>query len=287
MVVLVSCNNNEVIYQKNGAPNNNVIEALFHGKICKIDSMFFTVSYKNSIFLLGQKLSDTSKIIYLKNFKTDNHNLYDVYFTFTDLLGADSLPVILKNTWIMKKSLNGIETEQNNANNLSDSLTQNNQNNLLSYDFESISCQKEQINLQEQLLKGSLVDFYFENALRTGIFFKTSSKYYVLIENDFLYFISETPPPPSTTFMFHLLNKNGKFVNKDFVFDSLDIGPFKEMKFQKLFVAKLPFERSDFVSIRIGEYSRLNGLPDVKWSQTILLEHVFNNELLTYENQFE
>lgn len=287
-VLAVSCIKKESTGQNFHTEENKLMAALFHGKFCKIDSMLFSVSYKDNVFLLGQNMLDTARAIHLINFKTDDNELQDLYFTTADLQIADSLHINLEDIWVMKKGINSIKNTPDKFNRISYSSTQKDQmNSSLTYNLYNVNCHDGKNYLQDHLLKSALTDIHFEKILKTNIFFKTSSRYYILLEKDFIYFISNSPPQPSTTFMFHLLREDGTFVNKDFILERHYVGPFKKEKFQKLYIAKILFERSDFVSMRIGEYTRLNGLPDVKWSQTILLEQVFSNELLIYENQFE
>lgn len=131
-------------------------------------------------------------------------------------------------------------------------------------------------------INSNLLNDDFKKELEFGSFFKSKMSFYVLLSDTNIYFITKNEDLITEKFMLHYIMEDNSFINNSFNFNNKLYNPFLEQPFKEFKIAKmsLPFYE-EFYKIRFGQYNSAGNL----WTQTINLEEILSNELLTYKGE--
>ena len=132
----------------------------------------------------------------------------------------------------------------------------------------------------DSLLDTNIIKENFQKSLKNDTFFQTvNNNLYVLLSEDFIYFIADKNFDTRFNFMLHLVRKNYEFSNLSFKFDEYLIKNFIDTDID---IARVPLpNNNNYHKIRIGQYNEGKNI----WVQEFLPQRVKSNELLKFEDE--
>jgi hypothetical protein len=116
--------------------------------------------------------------------------------------------------------------------------------------------------------------------LKTKSFFKTSQNLYILLNDDFIYFLAPKDYQIDSKFMLHYIKDDYTFINSSFYFKDFKI---QDCLNEDIHIARLPLPRKEeYSKIRIGQFTKTENI----WVQEFLPEKIKNNPLLKFNGEF-
>lgn len=140
---------------------------------------------------------------------------------------------------------------------------------------------------KNQLLKifnENILNNDFINSLKHDVFFKNEFGFYIMLNDNELYIITDQIKNLKDKFMFHLIRKDNSFKNLSFSFEDFEFQMYLDMPFNNLKIAKLTLPSDElFTQIRIGQFNKTGNI----WAQQFKVEEIFANKLLRYSGEFD
>lgn len=134
------------------------------------------------------------------------------------------------------------------------------------------------------IIKHNLLDADFKKELEYGRFFKSKADFYILLSDSNIYFLTSKSKQIDEKFMLHFIRKDNTFINDSFDYNNRFHQQFLEQPYKDLQIARINLPiYEDFFKIRIGQFDSTGNI----WHQTIILDEVYSNELLIYNNEFD
>jgi len=143
--------------------------------------------------------------------------------------------------------------------------------------------QNKYLNEYKSILDNNILNSDFKSDLLFGKFFKIKSNFYMLLSHTNVYILTKKDII-NKDFMLHFVKSDNTFSNKSFNFDSQNHQIFLDHPYSKLHIAKIGIPNDDdFYKIRIGQFNEFGNI----WAQEVIIDEIYNNELLKYNNEFK
>ena len=288
-IYFFSCNTNEKNKEKETFTLENSIErALLNGYYTQINENIGVLIYQDIIYSFSRKPKGFSNDKFLLHLVKADNSFDNLDFFKENYTVNDSLTGIFTPLEIVKRKIINIEQYKS----IRIGQFKRNQDGSVKHVWVKQTSVKDIFSIKEQylnqfkpILKKNILNESFKKDLSFGAFFKTKSAFYILLSDDKVFFIAKNEDKINEKIMLHFIRKDNSFNNKSFKFKTNLYNIFLEKPYKDFQVAmvRIPIEEENFNKIRIGQYNERGNI----WSQEIVLDEIFSNELLKYRDELE
>lgn len=260
-------------------------QALLNGYFTKVNKNIGVSIYQDHIFILSSKQEGFSNKKFMFHLVNKNHSFENNDFSKEKFLLTDSLKGDFSKLSVIHQKINiepyeELRIGQYSINN--DKTKTNIWSKQILVD-DILQRKQQYSNEYESVLNTNLLHIAFKSDLTNDKFFKTKSNFYILLSDTAIYFITRNDIR-NKKIMLHFVNEDNSFSNKSFNFDNQNHHRFLKPPYSNLRIAKISLPVYDeFYKIRIGQYNDKGNI----WAQEVVLEEIYSNELLKYDNEFE
>jgi hypothetical protein len=283
LIFFVKCNSNK--HEKKGSNfskfDTEIQTALLKGYFIKEGQVYICI-FKNKIYLFTNARKGFSENKFLLHYIDSNDNFLNHDFHKNSFLVNDSLISKFKNFEILKLPMK-VDNYKSIRLGQFQRDDHNKPKNLWVKKISKLDIERRSHFYKDEFIKHlsiNLLKENFQNSLKTKSFFKTSQNLYILLNDDFIYFLAPKDYQIDSKFMLHYIKDDYTFINSSFYFKDFKI---QDCLNEDIYIARLPLPRKEeYSKIRIGQFTKTENI----WVQEFLPEKIKNNPLLKFNGEF-
>lgn len=283
-ILLISCNSKQsnISQKKTNKIEAHITKSISNGFFKKLNENIFVAIYQNNVYLFSESKNyfKNNKIGYILK-KKDGTTKEKKIATFNSEINHSDKGIYAPLSVVYKR----VNIDNYNYIEIGEFTTNEVYNYKWSYKLDLTEVFEKWSRYQNEfksIIKTNLLQINFEKALKYGVFFKNPHGFYILIDMDDIYFITNTKEMVEDKFMLHLIKEDNSFINRSFKFKDFDFSNFLEKPYKNLIISRVNIDtESLYHQLRIGQYNNEGNI----WVQQFFLGELFSNDLLRHKNE--